>query len=456
MLREQYLLAPALRDDEAHDAPERRRLEELAVDFALTPGQRELRARAAAFVDEVLIPLELTAELAGGRLPEADRRHVRDQARERGLDSGNHAVELGGRGWDNVEQVLVQEELGRNTNAIWWNMAGGYNVLSSGTPEQIERYLRPTLRGERADAYAVTEGGAGSDSGAIAGTAVETAGGWHLSTEKWFVTTGDVADYFIVMVNVLRDGELLPTLFLVDRDTPGIEVVDDPPFTHNYPHGHPTIRFDCDLPADAVLGGPDLVGKGDELQNEWFVEERIHIGARCVGAMRRLLAETVDWTIQRRAVRLPHLRLPGRQLPAGRLGVGLPGGAAAGLPRGLHGRRPRRRPQAGAPPGQRGQAVRQRGGLPLRRPGGAGVRRPRLHADEHGRAVPARAAGRPHLGGHQRDPAADRGPRARAPRRRDAARRDRLILRKGLLLLRPTSAIALDAFCGYGAAAVWT
>jgi len=62
------------------------------------------------------------------------------------------------------------------------------------TPEQIERYLRPTLRGERADAYAVTEGGAGSDSGAIAGTAVETAGGWHLSTEKWFVTTGDVAD----------------------------------------------------------------------------------------------------------------------------------------------------------------------------------------------------------------------------------------------------------------------
>ena len=82
------------------------------------------------------------------------------------------------------------------------------------------------------------------------------------------------------------------------------------------------------------------MGKGDELQNEWFVEERIHIGARCVGAMRRLLAETVDWTIQRQQFGTAHLRLPGRQLPAGRLGVGLPGGAAAGLPRGLHGRRP--------------------------------------------------------------------------------------------------------------------
>jgi acyl-CoA dehydrogenase len=269
------------------------------VDFGLTEAQRELRERAAAYVDEVLIPLELTAELGGGPLPEADRHWVKDEARARGLDSGNHSTELGGRGWDNVEQVLVQEELGRNTNAIWWNMSGGYNVLSQGTAEQIERYLKPTLRGERADAYAVTEGDAGSDTGAIAGRAVEVAGGWQMTAEKWFVTTGDVADYFIVMVNVERGGELLPTLFLVDRDIPGIEIVDNPPFTHNYPHGHPTIRFDCELPADAVLGGVDMVGMGNELQNEWFVEERIHIAARCVGAMRRLLDETVGWSIER-------------------------------------------------------------------------------------------------------------------------------------------------------------
>ena len=116
-------------------------------------------------MDEVLIPLEVESELAGGRLPDERRRHVRDEARRRELDGGNHRRELGGRGWTNVEQVLVHEELGRNTNAVWWNMAGAYNVLSRGTPEQIERYLQPTLRGERADAYAVTEGGAGSDAG---------------------------------------------------------------------------------------------------------------------------------------------------------------------------------------------------------------------------------------------------------------------------------------------------
>ena len=74
-------------------------------------------------MDEVLIPLEVAAELAGGRLPDADRARVRDEARTRGLDGGNHPTELGGRGWTNLEQVLVHEELGRNTNAIWWNMA---------------------------------------------------------------------------------------------------------------------------------------------------------------------------------------------------------------------------------------------------------------------------------------------------------------------------------------------
>jgi alkylation response protein AidB-like acyl-CoA dehydrogenase len=269
------------------------------VDFGLTDAQQELRARAAAYVDEVLIPLEVPAELAGGDLPAEDRRRVGEEAVKRRLNSGNHPVEVGGQGWTNLEQVLVHEELGRNTNGIWWNMPGGYNVLAQGTPEQVERYLLPTLRGDRADAYAVTEAGAGSDAGAIAATAERSGEGWRLQGEKWFVTSGDVADYYIVMVNVVEAGERLPTLFLVDRDTRGIEVVDDPPFTHNYPHGHPTIRFDCELGPDAVLGGDEMIGRGDRLQNEWFVEERIHIAARCVGAMRRLLAETVDWTIER-------------------------------------------------------------------------------------------------------------------------------------------------------------
>jgi len=269
------------------------------MDFELTNGQRELRERAATLVDEVLIPLEVDAELAGGRIDPAAAERVRRRARELRLDAGNHAVEHGGQGWSALEQVLVHEELGRNTNGIWWVIGGGYNVLSRGTPEQIERYLLPTLRGERADSYAVTEAGAGSDPSGIASTAERVEGGWRIQGEKWFVTSGDVCDYDILMVNVVDGEQRLPTLFLVDRDRPGIEIVDDPPFTHTFPHGHPVVRYDCVVDEDAVLGGPEMIGRGNELQNEWFVEERMHIAARCVGAMRRLLAEAVAWAIER-------------------------------------------------------------------------------------------------------------------------------------------------------------
>ena len=88
-----------------------------------------------------------------------------------------------------------------------------------------------------------------------------------------------------------------PTLFLVDAGTPGISVVDDPPFTHNYPHGHPTLRFEgVEVGEDAVIGG---VGGGDELQRAWFAEERLGIAARGCGAMLRLLEETTAWAIAR-------------------------------------------------------------------------------------------------------------------------------------------------------------
>src|SRR5947209_18511637 len=107
------------------------------MDFALTQEQEDLRARAARFVDEELIPLEVECELSRG-LPEETLAHVRRRAGELRLNGGSHAVEHGGQGWTMMEQVLAHEELGRNTNAIWWAMANGYNVLSLGTPEQIE------------------------------------------------------------------------------------------------------------------------------------------------------------------------------------------------------------------------------------------------------------------------------------------------------------------------------
>jgi alkylation response protein AidB-like acyl-CoA dehydrogenase len=263
----------------------------------LTPEQTELQARARAFVEEVLMPLEVEAERARGRLPAERIAEIRHAAIDRRLGGGLHAVEHGGQGWSHTEWFLVEEQLGRATNALSWHMPGAYNVLAHGTPAQIDRYLKPALRGELHDAYAVTEEHAGSDPSQIATTATRVEDGWRIDGEKWFVTYGDVAQVYIVMAKAQVDGGELPTLFLVERGTPGIEVVDDPPFTHHYPHGHPTLRFTgVKVRDDAVIGG---LGGGEDLQRGWFAEERLGIAARGVGAMWRLIEETTAWALQR-------------------------------------------------------------------------------------------------------------------------------------------------------------
>jgi alkylation response protein AidB-like acyl-CoA dehydrogenase len=262
----------------------------------LTAAEAELQARARDFVETVLMPLEADAELAGGRLAAADVQRIRDEALARRLTGGLHAPEHGGQGWSTLEWLLVEEQLGRSTNALSWHVPNAYNVLAHGSEAQIDRWLRPALRGELQDAYAVTEALAGSDPSGIATTATPEDGGWHIAGEKWFVTSGDVAAVFIVMAKALVGGAEQPTLFLVDASTPGISVVDDPPFTHTYPHGHPTIRFDVRVGAGAVIGS---VGGGDELQRSWFTEERLGIAARGIGSMWRLLEEATAWAVGR-------------------------------------------------------------------------------------------------------------------------------------------------------------
>jgi alkylation response protein AidB-like acyl-CoA dehydrogenase len=255
--------------------------------------QLDLQQRAREFVESALLPLELEAEEAGGRLPEQTVEQIKQAAIASRLQGGRVPVEHGGQGWSMVEWFLVNEQFGRVTNGLHWHVPNVYNVLLQGSPEQIERYLVPALRGEGGDAYAVTEAEAGSDPGGIATTAVATDDGWRINGEKWFVTSGDVARVLIVMANVVDGAQRLPTLFLVEPATPGVEFVDDPKYTHNYPHGHPTIRFtDVEVGPDSVIGG---IGAGLELQRAWFTEERLGIATHGLGAMWRLLDEATSW-----------------------------------------------------------------------------------------------------------------------------------------------------------------
>jgi alkylation response protein AidB-like acyl-CoA dehydrogenase len=255
------------------------------MDIRLTPEDAELKARARAFCEQVLIPLEDECEEHDGLTPES-LAGARAKVLEHGFAAINHAVADGGTGYDTFQQVLVEEEWGKATGALWdipWRPS---IPLAVATEAQKDEYLRPACRGERRDAYAITEAGAGSDPSMVETTAARDGDAWVLNGTKWHVTSGDVADFLLVHAHV--DGDpAKATVFIVDKDLPGVRVVRTPRYMHTFVFEHPIFALeDVRVGADKVLGE---VGQGYELTKDWFVEERIMIGARTVGAATRAL-----------------------------------------------------------------------------------------------------------------------------------------------------------------------
>ena len=259
------------------------------MDLTLSAAQEDLQRRARSLTESIMAH-ELACEEQNGLSPEAHR-EIADRVRELRLNAINMPAEWGGQGLSVLDQVLVQEELGRLTNALWDAVWRPANALRACSPEQREEYLIPAIRGERRDCFAVTESGAGSDPSLIETTARRVAGGYRIDGEKWFVTVGDVADFLIVLAMVLPERE--PTLFLVDKDTPGVSVLRTPRYMHTFVYEHPEFGFeDARVPETAVLGE---VGEGYDLTRDWFVEERLMIAARTVGAAERALRAAVDF-----------------------------------------------------------------------------------------------------------------------------------------------------------------
>ena len=165
--------------------------------------------------------------------------------------------------------MLVQEQLGQITNALWDTVWRPANALRACDEAAEGRWLEPAIRGERRDCVAVTEADAGSDPSALSSVAERDGDGFLLSGEKWFVTVGDVADFLIVLARVMPEDE--PTMFLVDKDLPGVAVKRTPAYMHTFVYEHPEFVFDrVRLGPETVLGGdrpglradPRLVRRG--------------------------------------------------------------------------------------------------------------------------------------------------------------------------------------------------
>jgi acyl-CoA dehydrogenase len=255
----------------------------------------ELKARAARFVEEEIYPVEARVAEQGD-FDQAEIAALKQKARDAGFDNLNVPAEHGGGGCSMLAQAALEEEAGKATNGLGFIVAerGPVELLEIVSREQLERYVLPVFRHERQEAWAVTEPGAGSDVSAIEATALRDGEEWVLNGEKWFVTGGEKADFYLVLA--VADGE--QTLFFVDRDTPGCEVLRTPRFMHDpYLYNHLELGFsDCRVPNEnRVPSG------GNEGAKKWFVVERLMIAARCCGAVQRLIDESTAWSQERRA-----------------------------------------------------------------------------------------------------------------------------------------------------------
>jgi acyl-CoA dehydrogenase len=266
--------------------------------YQLTPEDLEIQARARAFVDQ-LIPFEEEAEGNDGVLAPAVDERFRTEALDLGLHATNMPKDLGGGGFSMLQQVLVQEQGGRATNALGWVLGTPPAWLPPvATPDQIERYVLPAIRGEKEECYAITEDGAGSDVDAIVATARRQGDDYILDGVKWHVTSYNSASYAFFQAK-LTDGDHAGehAMFIVDLPTDGVRVVRTPSYTHTINHHHPIVAFESvRVPASQMVGRE---GDGMGFAYEWFRYERIMVASRCLGGAARLIDDTTAFAKDR-------------------------------------------------------------------------------------------------------------------------------------------------------------
>ena len=242
------------------------------------------------FVQEKVQPLEMEVEKLG-HIPPETLAALKGEALALGLYALNMPEEVGGGGLSTFDMCLVEEQLGQTSDALIRRVFGQvYPMLTACTPEQRERYLRPTITGDKICAMAITEPGAGSDAASITTAARLEGDEWVLNGCKHFISDGDIADYIIVMA--LTDSSKRArggiTLLLVDKDAAGFSVSCNQPMMGHRGYGHAELVFsDCRIPRNNVLGE---VGSGFKLIMQSVSSIRLcHIGARCAGMAQRVI-----------------------------------------------------------------------------------------------------------------------------------------------------------------------
>ena len=246
----------------------------------MTPKALEWQLKIKKFVNDELIPWEVHAEKNEGELPKEIEKKHREIAISLGLPGMGISKESGGLGLNMFEQMIVWEQLGRVTNALCWCFSEAQDWMENNfTDYQKENYFKPLLNGTKKECYAITEKGAGSDvEGSIETTAEKKGDQYIINGEKWYVTSANLADFFFLQAKIKSgSNEGKHSLFIIDKDEKGIELIDSPKFSHTYAHHHSIYRFNnVSISEKNIIGNE---GIGMDYTHSWFRHERLGIAA---------------------------------------------------------------------------------------------------------------------------------------------------------------------------------
>ncbi|TME85117.1 MAG: acyl-CoA dehydrogenase [Chloroflexi bacterium] len=268
------------------------------MDFALSDEQRMILGTVRQFVQKELLPLEAEiqrAELEGRQFPDRNTvRQLQATARKAGLWGLLTPEEYGGANLGFLMTAMITMETARALVPFIYG-GGADNILYQCTPALRERYLLPTIEGERQSCFALTEPDTGSDATNIKMPAVRDGTDWVLNGEKVFITNGCEADFAIVFAVTDRNKGYKGgvTAFLVDRamgwTSRRIETMGS--------WGPAELHFEnVRVPAENVLGE---VGNGFQQAMAWIGQGRLLIPARAVGQAQRLLEMGREYARQR-------------------------------------------------------------------------------------------------------------------------------------------------------------
>jgi acyl-CoA dehydrogenase len=295
------------------------------LQFELSEEHQMLVETVRRFVEEELYPHEDLVE-ASDEIPEALAGAIQAKAIELGLYAANMPAEVGGGGLDALGLTLLERELGRANYGLQMLVARPSNILMGCNGPQRERWLLPTVRGERHDCLAMTEPGAGSDVRSMKTRAVRDGDSYVVNGQKHFISHADRADFLILFAvtgteETKRGPRNQISGFLVDIDTPGLTVRRGPrAVSHRGYHNCELYFDDCRIPAGQLLG---VEGKGFDLMSEWLGATRLTVAATSVGRARRVMDATLEWAGQRRQFGQPISQFQGVSFPLADLMVEL-------------------------------------------------------------------------------------------------------------------------------------